>query len=49
MRDTSCTTTAGAVPGDGQHLTFQELMGLKRAAYALYTGEKIDARALLGG
>jgi enoyl-CoA hydratase/carnithine racemase len=32
------------VPGDGQGLTFQELMGLKRAAYFLYTSEKIDAQ-----
>jgi enoyl-CoA hydratase/carnithine racemase len=32
------------VPGDGQGLTFQELMGLKRAAYFLYTGDKIDAQ-----
>ena len=31
------------VPGDGQGLTFQELMGLKRAAYYLYTSEKINA------
>jgi len=31
------------VPGDGQGLTFQELMGPKRAAYFLYTSEKIDA------
>jgi enoyl-CoA hydratase/carnithine racemase len=31
------------VPGDGQGLTFQELMGLKRAAYFLYTSEKITA------
>jgi enoyl-CoA hydratase/carnithine racemase len=34
----------GAVPGDGQGLTFQQLMGLKRAAYYLYTSDKIDAR-----
>jgi enoyl-CoA hydratase/carnithine racemase len=34
----------GAVPGDGQGLTFQELMGLKRAAYYLYTSDKIDAQ-----
>ncbi|HJU09442.1 MAG TPA: enoyl-CoA hydratase/isomerase family protein [Candidatus Binataceae bacterium] len=34
----------GAVPGDGQGLTFQELMGLKRAAYYLYTSDKIDAK-----
>jgi enoyl-CoA hydratase/carnithine racemase len=32
------------VPGDGQGLTFQELMGLKRAAYFLYTSEKITAQ-----
>ena len=32
------------VPGDGQGLTFQELMGLKRAAYFLYTSDTIDAR-----
>ena len=32
------------VPGDGQGLTFQELMGLKRAAYYLYTSEKINAQ-----
>ncbi len=34
----------GAVPSDGQGLTFQELMGLKRAAYYLYTSDKIDAQ-----
>ena len=34
----------GFVPGDGQLLTFQELLGVKRSAYALYTGKKIDAR-----
>jgi enoyl-CoA hydratase/carnithine racemase len=34
----------GAVPGDGQGMTFQELMGLKRAAYYLYTSDKIDAQ-----
>lgn len=32
------------VPGDGQGLTFQELMGTKRAAYYLYTSDKIDAQ-----
>lgn len=32
------------VPGDGQGLTFQELMGIKRAAYFLYTSEKITAQ-----
>ncbi|HEV8714859.1 MAG TPA: enoyl-CoA hydratase/isomerase family protein [Candidatus Binatia bacterium] len=31
------------VPGDGQGLTFQELMGPKRAAYYLYTSDKITA------
>lgn len=34
----------GAVPGDGQGLTFQQLMGVKRAAYYLYTCDEIDAR-----
>jgi enoyl-CoA hydratase/carnithine racemase len=33
------------VPGDGQALTFQELMGIKRAAYYMYTSEKISAQA----
>jgi enoyl-CoA hydratase/carnithine racemase len=33
----------GLVPGDGQGLTFQELMGLKRAAYYLYTSDTITA------
>jgi enoyl-CoA hydratase/carnithine racemase len=33
----------GAVPGDGQHLAFQELLGLKRTAAALYSGEPINA------
>jgi enoyl-CoA hydratase/carnithine racemase len=32
------------VPGDGQGLTFQELMGVKRAAYFLYTSDKINAQ-----
>lgn len=34
----------GFVPGDGQLLTFQELIGVKRSAYAIYTGKKIDAK-----
>ena len=34
----------GLVPGDGQGLTFQELMGVKRAAYYLYTSDKINAQ-----
>jgi len=37
----------GSVPGDGIHCCFQELLGVKRAAYALLTGEAIDARKAL--
>jgi enoyl-CoA hydratase/carnithine racemase len=37
----------GVTPGDGQQLSFQELLGTKRAAYYLYTGEQIDARKAL--
>ncbi len=37
----------GFVPGDGQLLTFQELLGPKRSAYAAYTGQKIDASTAL--
>jgi enoyl-CoA hydratase/carnithine racemase len=37
----------GSIPGDGVHSCFQELLGVKRAAYALLTGESIDARAAL--
>ena len=37
----------GSVPGDGIHSCFQELLGVKRAAYALLTGEAIDARKAL--
>ncbi len=33
----------GFVPGDGQLMTFQELIGVKRSGYALYTGQKIEA------
>lgn len=36
-----------SVPGDGIHSCFQELLGVKRAAYALLTGQKIDARMAL--
>ncbi len=40
----------GVVAGDGGHLVLQELLGLKRAAYALYTSQRIDAiRALEWG
>jgi enoyl-CoA hydratase/carnithine racemase len=37
----------GAAPGDGQQLTLQELIGTKRAAYHLYTGQPIGARQAL--
>lgn len=37
----------GSVPGDGIHCCFQELLGVKRAAYALYTGQSIDASEAL--
>lgn len=37
----------GAVPGDGIHSCFQELLGVKRAAYALLTGQMIDAQKAL--
>jgi len=37
----------GVPPGDGQGLAFQELLGSKRAAYYLYTGDAIDARTAL--
>jgi enoyl-CoA hydratase/carnithine racemase len=38
---------AGTAPGDGQQLTLQELIGTKRAAYHLYTGQPIGARQAL--
>src|SRR5271163_2783949 len=37
----------GSVPGDGVHSCFQELLGVKRAAYALLTGQAIDAKTAL--
>jgi enoyl-CoA hydratase/carnithine racemase len=37
----------GSVPGDGIHNAFQELLGVKRAAYALLTGEAISAQQAL--
>lgn len=37
----------GSAPGDGIHSAFQELLGTKRAAYALLTGEAIDAQKAL--
>jgi enoyl-CoA hydratase/carnithine racemase len=36
-----------SVPGDGIHNAFQELLGVKRAAYALLTGESFDATTAL--
>ena len=37
----------GSVPADGIHNCFQELLGVKRAAYALLTGEAITRRKAL--
>ncbi len=37
----------GSVPGDGIHSCFQELLGVKRAAYALLTNQYIDAQKAL--
>jgi enoyl-CoA hydratase/carnithine racemase len=37
----------GSVPGEGIHSCFQELLGVKRAAYALITGQQIDAKLAL--
>jgi enoyl-CoA hydratase/carnithine racemase len=37
----------GSVPGDGIHSCFLELLGVKRGAYALFTGEAIDAKKAL--
>jgi enoyl-CoA hydratase/carnithine racemase len=37
----------GSAPGDGIHSAFQEVLGTKRAAYALLMGEAIDARTAL--
>ena len=37
----------GSVPGDGIHSCFQEMLGVKRAAYALLTGQAIDAKTAL--
>jgi enoyl-CoA hydratase/carnithine racemase len=37
----------GSVPGDGIHSCFEELLGVKRAAYALLTGQAIDAKTAL--
>jgi enoyl-CoA hydratase/carnithine racemase len=37
----------GSVPADGIHNCFQELLGVKRAAYALLTGQAISAQQAL--
>jgi len=37
----------GSVPADGIHNAFQELLGTKRAAYALLTGQAITAQEAL--
>jgi enoyl-CoA hydratase/carnithine racemase len=37
----------GSVPGDGIHSCFMELLGVKRAAYALLTGEAMNAQKML--
>lgn len=37
----------GSVPADGIHNAFQELLGVKRAAYALLTGEAIPPQKAL--
>lgn len=37
----------GVVPGDGQSLVFQNLLGTKRAAYHMYTSKNIDAKTAL--
>lgn len=37
----------GSVPGDGIHSCFHELLGVKRAAYALLTNQYIDAQKAL--
>jgi enoyl-CoA hydratase/carnithine racemase len=37
----------GSVPGDGIHSCLLELLGVKRGAYALLTGQAIDAKTAL--
>jgi enoyl-CoA hydratase/carnithine racemase len=36
-----------SVPGDGIHSCFEEILGVKRAAYAMLTGQSIDAKTAL--
>ena len=43
----SARTAGGSVPGDGIHSCFLELLGVKRGAYALLTGQAIDAKKAL--
>ncbi len=38
---------AGSVPGDGMFLVLRELLGGKRAAHIVYTGEQLDAQSAL--
>lgn len=40
-------TSMGLVAGDGQHLVFQELIGLKRAAFMVYSGQSLSAEQAL--
>ena len=37
----------GSVPGDGIHSCLIELLGVKRAAYAMFTGQAINAKTAL--
>jgi enoyl-CoA hydratase/carnithine racemase len=38
---------SGIVPGDGIHSCFQELMGTRRMAYAMYMNQMLDAKKCL--
>lgn len=38
---------AGGVPGDGMGLTLQRTIGIKRASYYMYTGERLNGRTAL--
>jgi enoyl-CoA hydratase/carnithine racemase len=38
---------AGSVPGDGMHRVLAELIGPKRAAHLVYTGQRLDAETAL--
>ena len=39
--------SAGVVPGDGQHLIFDYLVGSKRSNYLAYMGKSVDAQTAL--